>query len=147
MRLSRFNDERGATVVEHALALPLFLLILFCAIEMFRVGFVAVTTQYVASSVMRNSGISSLGQTAMRQALHDRLRDYRVNLADTDVMTYCPVDDFGTAGCAPGSYVPGAARSLMILSIEKPIEGIVLPGLARMGVRVKAQVIVRNEPA
>ena len=134
-------------MIEHALVLPLFILVIICAMELFRVGYVAVTTQFVAARLMREAGINVAAVPDVRAAIEESLKIYQVNLSSSDVVTYCPIDSFATAACPKGGIVRGSPRSLMILTVEQPMSGIVLPGLNTMNIRVTAQVIARNEPA
>jgi hypothetical protein len=140
------DNCRGATMVESAIALPFFLLTIITTIELLRFSYVALTSQFVTTRIMREATIEKVDAGEIRQALARNLEQYHVALGDQDIVTYCPIDSYLTDVCPEGTIIAGGERSLMVLSVIKPTAGIVMPGLSTRSFNLRAHSVGRNEP-
>lgn len=135
--------ERGASLVEAAIALPLFLFTLLISFDLFVMGYQTLTSQFLASEGLREVTIAphSLSSTDRADAGADYVRDeankFLLTIGSNDV-TVCPV---GPGGCATGTKDGGAPGELVMVRIQRDIRGIAL----RWPFRIDAVAIGRNE--
>ena len=145
-RLQRFDasDERGATMVEHALCLPLLLMLLIMAFEMMGFIFQAQTLQFTASSVLRDASVDPT--LDVHSAVTNKLRSFAVGFGDGDQITYCPLSVFDSPTCRPGTILTGAPKQVMILQIVRRARTVAVPLLSRLDLQFEGQAIGKNEP-
>lgn len=149
MTIRSVRDERGATLVEHAIALPIFLFFLIISIEFLRVSYYALSLQYTASAVMRDISLNPpTGQGDLHTRATQRLRGFAIKLdiPGSAAVTLCPVGQYNTGSCPIGSYNPGTQFDLMALSIRMRIRDSLLLHFVDPVYTIEGLVVGRNEP-
>ncbi len=107
------GNETGATLVEHAIVLPIILILLLVSFETFRLGYCVLTAQFVATRVGRETVLGDITtlNTIQQTAYLDRLsfvhgqikklaKSFGVTIADADIMVCRDIDwDAATKTC------------------------------------------------
>lgn len=142
------RNERGATVVEMAIGLPIFFTLLIGSVDMARVAYEAVTIQFAVANIARTAILGgTAGQTATQRItdIKNRLKNsgLLLDVADTDIHI-CVA---GAASCPPtsGSWPtddPGQPEDWIVIGIVKNLKVF----LGNYNIPVVAQALVRNEP-
>ena len=141
------KENKGATMVESAIALPIFLVVLVCTFDLFRVCYNELTIQHVITRVMRQATVVSFQEMDageqvdyITQNISDRLNKLGVafDLSGGDAIKLCPVKAYP---CASGVSL-GAPYELMVLTVQKRIQCVFLPRYT-----LESEVLFRNEPA
>lgn len=148
MIFHRASNERGATLIESAIALPLFLIALIASLELLRISYVALSVQFSLTKALRELSIEdkAYAPSSIRNKVASRLSGFSISLDDTDVLTMCPVDSYKTSNCPVGTVKRGDAQELMVLSLSKKIKESLLPGFLLDWYTLHSQVIGKNEP-
>lgn len=151
-------DERGATLVEHAIAFPLFFFLVFASIELLLFSYQVLTVQFVAARVIRQAvlgpeayapGDYDSRESFLVQRLIREAAQFNVNLRPTDI-ELCAAPSRGEllVNCHPanseGQFPNGSAAGApgQLVAIRTTIQG----KLARIGsINVVNVVIGRNE--
>ena len=90
----RGTNERGATLVEHTIAFPLFFLLVFASIELLLFSYQVLTVQFVAARVVRQAALGpevyaagdydSRESYLIQRLIHDAAM-FQVKLLPTDI--------------------------------------------------------------
>ena len=140
------RSEAGATMVENAIVLPVFVLVLFAIIDLCHFSYQALTLQYGVSRVLRTVAIHTGDPNVVtRNSMIAALHAYGVHLAASDSVTLCPITALGP-GCPANSIVPGDQHELMVLRIGKNVPSFILGGLLPRSLSFSAEAVGRNEP-
>jgi len=141
----RAKEEKGATMVESAIAIPVFLLVLICTFDLFRICYNQLTIQHVMTRVMRQATAVYFQEMAAGDQINKITEDISRSLnslgvgfdaSSGDKLNLCPVSAYPCDGVTLG-----APYELMILSVEKGIQGVFLPRYV-----LASEVLFRNEP-
>ncbi len=154
----RFNpfhgerSEKGATMVEYSIILPLFFVLVLTTFDLLRLGFNALSIEYVGARVMR---LAALGPpsplppsyTTFEKYLEDEMitlgAPLGLRLKHEDI-SFCPI---GMAPC--GSDNAGKPRDLVVTRLRVPVNGYVIGEamrLAKTTYFLGTTLITKNEP-
>lgn len=142
----QFRSDRGATMLETALMLPLFLLIILVSFDLLRLAYNCLTLRYVAATVMR---AVTVGELNSEQAIKDRIIGMAGGLATAvapEDITLCRLEDYPCVG-----WSQGAGKDLVVLQVNANPVGFVMKaaegfGLDRRAYAIGFRVIGRIEP-
>ncbi|MFN8392212.1 MAG: TadE/TadG family type IV pilus assembly protein [Bdellovibrionota bacterium] len=150
------TDAHGATMVELAIVLPIFLLILLLSFDLLWVSYQLVTTQFVATRVLRQAivgprerpSVYPTQEAWIEQEIISLARGFSVSLHPEDI-AICPYRNVITgAACDPLADDAGAASEMIAVKISAPapgyfwLNGNVLGGKVY---RLEALAVARNE--
>ena len=144
--------QRGATLVENVIALPLFFVVLIIGIELLRVSYVKLSLQFLLTEVARESQINpGLDAQEFRNMLTNRLSLFGVSLnPERDSISVCPIT---SAPCENNEVLLGARRDVMIYRVDKELDLFFLPEgaasvltISSKSLGLTARVMGRNEP-
>lgn len=126
------SSERGATVVEAAIGVPVFLIFLFTTFQLLRLAYVGLATQFAVNAVLRNAVVGpATYQTAATPTQGDyihanliaRTRRLAVNIQPSDI-EICEYNDSilepKLLGC--GSARSGNKDSFMEVTIRTKVD-------------------------
>jgi len=136
------HNEKGATLVETAITLPLFLLILFGIIQFCLIAYTAFTLQYQVNKCLRWSSTSAqpVPNEAKFVSISNRLSQHLNNF-------HIPTDNLQVNMCNGAvsdcnDTNPGASGSFVTLQAKVPA-----PALFPMGgITVAGRAVIKNEP-
>lgn len=137
-------DERGATLIEAALIVPLMVLILICCFEALRMSYFAVSIQFVVERALRNYVVAPMAPAALRDEVIAQSRLIGLSIAPSQI-TLCRLEN---AGC--GTIEATERGQFVVLNVRlTPLFSTWAPG--QMGVLMRnialdATVVGRNEP-
>lgn len=145
----RCNPQRGATLLEAAIAFPLLFFIVFGAIDLTVAAFRGVTLQYSVASAGRWATLGEvledpnhLGQYLSREAsIVEQIKRYaqRYNLDLTGAtFDICPIDSI----CTSGSQNAGGPGSTIGIKVTRPTNLL----FKSVTLNLNGFVIARNEP-
>ena len=114
------SDERGATLVEQAIILPVLIIMVVAAAELLRLSYIAVTVQFSVPRVMRDAVIGpqifTQGYASYEQYLFGEIEKragfFGVDLEDANFQVTCP--DATDSDCGDTAGVPGALVSVRV---------------------------------
>ena len=149
VNVSRF-DERGATILEHAIVLPVFFLLVLVSVELLRVLYNHTSIQFALTELSRASLVATTGDPGWSSDIDStmrlRLASLGVPLSGADTLTICPLAVYGTGACARGSISQGAASIPVVYELERRMTLFFkLPG-DLTDLTIRARVFARNEP-
>lgn len=145
----RRMDERGATMVESALALPLFLLILLSTIDLLRVIQFDISLHYTLANAARwgiigerldnplAPGIPLTREESIELRLQETAQSYGITLS-ADEIQLCPATD---PGCSAD--FAGNPNDFFLITVSRPMALFAFGGKS---LTLKATVISKNEP-
>ncbi len=144
--------QSGATMLEAAIAMPLFLIMLLVFFELMRIFYVQLALQYgVTRGARRAAMVSGLAAADVRALINQELGGLGVIFEPADVLVVCPLNDFnsGTNCNLAGDFRPGEERELVVYRGRKLVHSfpVVASGTATPGqLWISATVIVENQP-
>lgn len=152
MRASLVHCERGATVTEHAIALPLFIGFLLVTFDFLRLSYLRLSLQFAITDMSRVASITPVDAAYNPLTdLQNRLQSIGVtwNTAN-DRLTICSQQTFGTAACPVGSINRGRASEIIVYQARMQVN-LFLPRnsrwtLGRGNIDLNGMVLVKNEP-
>jgi hypothetical protein len=145
------GNDRGATFVEHAIALPFFVGLILVSVELLRLAYCQLSMQFVLTSVMREASINQ--SVDISAEIHERLAALGVALDDSnDTITVCPRSLFpDSAPCTSGAIIPGEPLEPVVYRIEKRGSSFMPFDIGwlihREQITLTSLVLGRNEPA
>jgi Flp pilus assembly protein TadG len=147
----RVKSENGATMLEYAIVMPLFLVMLLVFADFLRVCYYNLTLGYALTQATRVVVITPQGNAAdVRTIINQKLVPLGIDLQTVDILTVCPLADLGnTTKCPAGTYNPGEKRDLVAYQVSKPVTVYTMTLVPMIGLRnltLTATVVVRNEP-
>ena len=141
------SNERGATLVEHAIALPLFLLFLIISCDLMRVSYNALTLQFVVERTMREASLGTMTANNILQEVTTRANKLGVPLSNSDI-SLCPAN---VASSSCSGVTTGSSNELMALRALVPTRGFLLGEkgfqLLSTNFSLRAMALGRYEPA
>ena len=143
---TRGGNERGATFVEAALALPFLILFSLVAFDLLRISFQALSVQYLAVGIMRQIEVGTITPNDIVNRLTASAKSAGVDLAKNGTVELCPVENY------PGKCTGTQARTagaLMVLNVELQFDSYLLSALTLLSknkIRYSAQVLGKIEP-
>ncbi len=147
-RPSAIRCERGATMTEHAIVLPLFIGLLLVAFDFLRLSYIRLSLQFALTDMARTAAITptTAGYNPLTD-LSDQLRQIGVTWNPAvDRLTVCPQ----VATCATGTINRGAPHNLIVYRASLRVN-LFLPRnsrwqLGRGNIDINTMVMARNEP-
>ena len=141
------DNEKGSTLLETTIALPLLFLCLIVTIELLRVSYIKLSMQFALTETARQSFIQPLDGPGFQALLENELRRYGVFLAPGDVITVCPA----TGACPDGVINPGVRNEFMSFQLLRSVDLFFLPAeviqvISLSTFDITARVLGRNEP-
>lgn len=135
------KDQQGSVMVEVAITILPFLIIILASLHLLIICYNTVTLQYVTARVGRWVSVGDVGSGSSRSypdivaRFQNEMR--RIGLDETTAsIKICPQDNPNCSGQAPG-----AARQLMVLTATKECHSVI----DVMDIEVTASVLLRNE--
>lgn len=125
-------EEKGASLVEHALALPVLLIFLVVSFDMLRLSYVALTSQFIATRVVREAvigpakfNIPPYNQAATPYTAYiggeiiQSARRFGVRIAQSNISIEC----VAAGGCGGN---PGQPGVLVVVELRIPTRVLLL---------------------
>lgn len=153
-----FANERGATLVETAIGIPIFYLaILFPTIDLFRLSFAMQSAQFTLEQAVRDASVWTVetpvtANVTARDGISDPhaqfFQERLQTVADAiggnfhlklDEVTVCPVQ---IPTCPAGQINMGEARDLLRVKIKYAFNFLFIPGFT---LDLSANLLTRNE--
>ncbi len=146
--MRRNRSEKGATLLESAVVLPFFLLLIIVTVELLRIAYIKLTLQHVVAEIARDALIHIRTETEIRDQTANRLRGLAVEFNPaSDIITVCPAND---ATCTAGTVNLGQRGDFMVFRLHLAVDLFFVPGpgglLTRSRFILSAQFLGRNEP-
>ena len=139
-----FRNERGATLVEHAIVLPIFMVLLIVVLDFLRISYNALTVQFVVANVIRQVSIGEMGNDSIQSAITRSAKKFGVPIS-TEQIALCPVSQYPCS-----AVVKPEANELVILQVQVPTNGLVFGnGLGQLSggsFRLEGTALIRMEP-
>ena len=136
------SNEKGATLLETAVTLPVFILFLFGIIQFCLVAYTAFTVQYQVNSCLRWSSVRDVPTPNanrfdfIKNELTKNLQTFHINTAQLQV-NMC---NSAVSNCTDTN--PGASGSFVTLQAVVPA-----PNLFPLGrLNVTGRAVIKNEP-
>jgi Flp pilus assembly protein TadG len=138
-------------MVEHAIAIPVFLCLLLVTFDSLRVCYIQLTLQYTLTRVAHQIAADPVGtpKATAQSKISAQLSALGVSLVSQDILTVCPAATFNTTTCPVGDYQTGESQDLVTYRLTKPVELLSLAPffmLKSTNVVLSATVMGRNEP-
>lgn len=127
-----FDNEKGATFVEATIALPVFFFLVFGSLELLRLGYYSLSTQFVATSVLRSASLGPVefmqeryvsAESPFEEYVVDeiiaRSARFGVKLASENIEVRCLTE----SGCSNQSAIAGA---MVRVTIARPTDALVV---------------------
>ena len=143
----KHTSEKGAVMVEHALVLPVMVLVIFATLELLRCTYVGLTTQFTATRVLREAVIGpevfdvapyNQSQTPFESYILNNVQalcgSLSVNLSPENIRVTCVG---GAGGCDITAGRPGA---LVQVEISRPTTVFIFGEL-----NIESVAVARNE--
>ena len=153
--LGKHWGEKGATLLEHTIAMPLFIVFLLLAIDLLRIAYYQLSLQYALNRGARRCLMSATTcdtQTKAYNAINSELISAGVSVdSGNDFLTVCSQKQYtATGGCAQNSYTLGNPRDVIVFKLEKVVPLIslkVIPGSSTIPyIKLTTTAIGQNEP-
>lgn len=143
-KLSLRRNVRGATMVEAAIVLPLFLIVLILGIDLLRVSFNVLSLRFVAARVMRDVSIGTLNQWNLKNSTINLAQKFGTTI-ERNQISVCELSDYP---CTSGDVDLGDPGDLLILEIRPSVQGFILSHvtLVSTALDIKVTVIGKREP-
>lgn len=139
--------DRGATFVEFAMSIPVFLTMILSILDLARVSYQAVSLQFVLQRVARFAVVqSSIGTARFNDVQNYLIQEagrYGIDLSAAQFQI-CPVEMSSSGSCTSASFAsnPGDAEQFVLVNISKSLQ-LFFPNRS---ITVRANVVVKNEP-
>ncbi len=144
----RNTDERGATMVEHAIVLQFFFLVLLVSMEFLRVMYNHLALQYAVSEASRRAIVQAVTTPAdqIRSDIATRLTSLGIPLSSEDIVVVCPMSQLATCRASSVNYTQdyisrGRPQESVVYEIHRSINAFLFGNL-----QITARVFARNEP-
>ena len=111
-------DQRGATLFEFSIVLPLCLAFLIVSFDLLRVSFNALTVQFVATRVIRQASTGALSSANIENQIINLAGGGGVRLTRSD-FSLCSIDSYPCS-----SVTLGNPNETIVLSINIPVRGL-----------------------
>ena len=150
--ISKVNNEKGSTLLEHTFALPFFLIFLIVTFELLRVAFNQVSIQFVLARVMRQSTVLDAPvSTAAEGATSSLLTSLGLSFTSgVDQLTICPAAKWGnTTLCPPNSRNFGLSLEPVVYELRRNVTFFQVGndiGLSLPTITLRAMAMGKNEP-
>ena len=114
MRRERVSlaGEKGATLLESALVLPLLIVILVVSVDILRLGYNVLTVRYVTTTVMRQAVIGNMNALQIQNEIIRLAGNFATPLEAQDV-SMCRLEDYPCTGMNVGN-----RNDLMVLEVR-----------------------------
>ncbi len=122
--------EKGATLLEATVVLPLFLLLLITSFDLLRLSYDVLTLRYVTSTIMRRVVIGDMTSSQIEQELLRGAKVFGTELKSQDI-SLCQLSAYP---CSPGISAPFPGE-LMILEVRAAPRGLVMLGAGKLGLK------------
>ena len=140
------ESDKGATMIEYAIVLPLFLVLVMSILHLCFLSYQKLTLQYGISRAIRTIILDPNANPAeVHQAVVTALHQVNVSIAGSDEITFCRISAYGI-NCPDSQILVGDSKELMILKVKKNVSFPVLDWFGRR-FSLSAEVVERNEPA
>lgn len=107
-------SERGAAMIESALALPLFFFLLIVGFDLLRMSYRAVSLQYLAERTSRYAVVRAVTGADIQNEFDALASSFGLDVSTASI-SYCPVTTSPCSGMQPGK--PG---ELMVFRVTLP---------------------------
>lgn len=138
------RNERGATLFEATIVLPLFLIILVCSFDLLRITYSYLTVQYVGREVLRRVMVGTEPVNTARASIVAQAKKFGVTLRASDIVL-CPMQTYPGCGVAISTQ-----PTLHVMRIKLPVRyfffGHVMSEETRKGVTIDTVLVSRKEP-
>ena len=147
---SNAESDRGATMLETALMLPLFFLILFVSFDLLKLAFNCLTLRYVAATVMRQVTVGEFRTAPDQQsAIKDKIVSMAAGLStsvEPGDVKLCKLENYPCT-----AWNNGEQKDLVVLEVNAFPSGFVMHaatyfGIDRQTFAVAFRVVGRIEP-
>lgn len=144
LKSSGMDNERGATMVEAVIVIPIFLVLLIVSADLLRLSFNIVSMRFATSRVMRTVSLGTLTAGEIRTAMITTASDYKINLANENI-SMCRLADYP---CAAGQIADVNAGDLFVLEVRIPMQGLIFGaiGIENRVFNQRASAIGKMEP-
>ena len=88
--------QQGAMVIETAIVLPVFLFIIFSALELGRGLMIRASLDHVVAEAARNVKLTAASGANFQQSLHAAIRGQSASLLDADKLKVTDLQSFGS---------------------------------------------------
>lgn len=157
MTESMRDSELGAAMVEMAVVLPVFLLILIISMDFLRLSYHSLTTQYVVNRVVRQAVVGPSARPAAYSSQEEWIQGATIALSrslgvavSADQIAVCPYSSVAGGGsCDPTADDAGQPGELIAVQVLAPTSGFGWSTANHLDLRnyaLSAQVLGRNEP-
>lgn len=143
------KNNRGATLLENTIALPLLLMCLIVTLELLRISYVKLSMHYVLRETARHAMIYPTTEVNFKSKIKDRLDVFGISFdtAASDSLTVCPTG----SSCTAGSVNMGKREDFMKFHLSKQTNLLFVPPsvpsvFGKTVFSLTAEVIGRNEP-
>ncbi len=136
--------ERGATMVEAVIVIPIFLVLLIVSADLLRLSFNILSIRFATSRVMRDVSIGGKTDAEIRQQMIDTASGYKINLVDENI-SMCRLSDYP---CNPGQIMPVDPGDLFVFEVRIPMQGLIFGaiGIDNRVFNQRASAIGKMEP-
>ncbi|MFN8391930.1 MAG: TadE/TadG family type IV pilus assembly protein [Bdellovibrionota bacterium] len=142
---ARLQHEHGATMIEHAMILPIFLLLILTVVDLCYFSFNALTLQFGISRAMRAAAIDpTMTPNQVRVSIANAMSRLGVTLEAQDRISLCPVTS-AHQSCGENDIINGDEHELMVLRIKKRFRSLFIDFVGPL-LTLNAEAVGRNEP-
>jgi hypothetical protein len=143
------SNERGATMVEMAVSLPAFILVLLCGLELLRFAIIMLASQMAVIEGIRHVITGECGAATCnsqsraqyaQQLIVNTAAGLGVELAQTEI---CVRPALGSPCSAQNPPDAGNPRDVIVAEVDAPFQ--LLVGI-QLSLSIRASAIGRNEP-
>ena len=136
--------QRGATMVEAVVVLPVFLLLLIVGADMLRLSFNLLSMRFATSRVMRDVSLGDKSADDVKTAMLTAAHSFGVGLEESQI-AMCRLTDYP---CTAGTISAVGPGELFVLEVQIPLEGFIFGsfGLGKRVFNQRASVIGKMEP-
>jgi hypothetical protein len=81
--------EQGTAMLELVLSLPVYVIVALTMIDMTRLSYLAVTTQYIVSTEARSTSLAEYGRSSPVRRIRERIKSFGLNASQARIQV-CP---------------------------------------------------------
>lgn len=125
----RRHSDRGATMIETLITLPLLLVLLVVSFDLLRISFNILTIRFVTAEAMREASLGGQSAGELQASIISGAARFGINLAAGDI-SMCSLDDYP---CSKGTLSPSGHLQVSVLEIDLPLRGYCLSAAQHVG--------------
>jgi hypothetical protein len=123
------KNEHGASVLEAAIAIPLYFAIALTSFDLLRLTYNVLSLQFVSRTIMRQAMVGQIQANEFRSSLVDQAKRFGVRV-NPEQIKICPLSRFAT--CSTPTISSGQEQTLHALQVSVPIEGILIGSFGKI---------------